>query len=187
MIVCYECKKPGHMRGERPELKKKLKKDKFTFKKAKAMMATWSDEDEDDNAQGSSRDEDIQFLMARSEDSNEVNSSFENYTVDEWEEAYTLLFEKICKFKTPKHHGFLNTLHQTLGDDFTSCWGRVEEFLEDGEQEIAHTKPFFFPVASAVTCTDSHLEVDQRRRPCERDGPISRILRSCHDSKPVTL
>ncbi|MQL89483.1 hypothetical protein Taro_022055, partial [Colocasia esculenta] len=31
-----------------------------------------------------------------------------------------------------------------------------------GEQDIAHTKPFFFPVASAATCTDSHLEVDQR-------------------------
>ncbi|MQL93576.1 hypothetical protein Taro_026221 [Colocasia esculenta] len=30
-----------------------------------------------------------------------------------------------------------------------------------GEQEIAHTKPFFFPVASAATCTNSHLEVDQ--------------------------
>ncbi|MQL91220.1 hypothetical protein Taro_023828 [Colocasia esculenta] len=59
MIVCYECKKPGHMRGECLELKKKLKKDKFTFKKAKAMMATWSDEDEDDNAQGSSKDEEI--------------------------------------------------------------------------------------------------------------------------------
>ncbi|MQL82183.1 hypothetical protein Taro_014650 [Colocasia esculenta] len=70
MIVCYECKKPGHMRGECPKLKKKLKKDKFTFKKAKAMMATWSDEDEEDNAQGSSRDEEIQCLMARSEDCN---------------------------------------------------------------------------------------------------------------------
>ncbi|MQL95273.1 hypothetical protein Taro_027935 [Colocasia esculenta] len=98
MIVCYECKKPGHLRGECPELTKKLKKDKFTFKKANAMMATWSDEDEDNNAQGSSGDEEIQCLMARSEDSNEVNSSFENYIADEWEEAYTLLFEKFCEF-----------------------------------------------------------------------------------------
>ncbi|MQL78850.1 hypothetical protein Taro_011287, partial [Colocasia esculenta] len=63
----------GHMRGECPELKKTLK-NKFTFKKAKAMMATWSDEDEDDNAHGSSKDEEIQCLMARSEDSNEVVS-----------------------------------------------------------------------------------------------------------------
>ncbi|MQM04052.1 hypothetical protein Taro_036844, partial [Colocasia esculenta] len=60
---------------------------------------------------------------------------------------------------TPKHHGSLNTLHQTLGDEFTSCWGRVEEFLAAGEQEIAHTKPFFFPVASAATFTDSHFKI----------------------------
>ncbi|MQM14787.1 hypothetical protein Taro_047722 [Colocasia esculenta] len=31
-----------------------------------------------------------------------------------------------------------------------------------GEQEIAHTKPFFFPFSSAATCTNRPLEVDQR-------------------------
>ncbi|MQL88705.1 hypothetical protein Taro_021277 [Colocasia esculenta] len=62
-IVCYECKKQGHMRGECPELKKKLKKEKFTFKKAKVMLATWSDEDEDEDAQEASGDEEIQCTM----------------------------------------------------------------------------------------------------------------------------
>ncbi|MQL78435.1 hypothetical protein Taro_010858 [Colocasia esculenta] len=90
-----------------------------------------------------------------------------------------------CHNRTPKTHRCLNTLHQTLGDEFTSCWGCVEEFLVAGEQAIIHTKPFFFPVASAETCTDSHLEVDQRRRPCERDGPIGCVLRSCRNSTLV--
>ncbi|MQM11488.1 hypothetical protein Taro_044395, partial [Colocasia esculenta] len=45
---------------------------------------------------------------------------------------------------------------------FRTCWGRVEEFLVAGEQEIIHTKSFFFPIESAATCTDGHLEVDQR-------------------------
>ncbi|MQM14135.1 hypothetical protein Taro_047065 [Colocasia esculenta] len=63
--------------------------------------------------------------------------------------------------RTPKHHGCLNTLHQTLGDVLTSCWGRVGEFLAAGEQEIVHTKPFFFPFSSAATCTNYPLEVDQ--------------------------
>ncbi|MQL69524.1 hypothetical protein Taro_001788 [Colocasia esculenta] len=40
--------------------------------------------------------------------------------------------------------------------------GRVEEFLAAGEAGDPHTKPFFFPVVSAATCTDHHLEVDQR-------------------------
>ncbi|MQL81933.1 hypothetical protein Taro_014389 [Colocasia esculenta] len=39
--------------------------------------------------------------------------------------------------------------------------GRVEEFLAAGEAGDPHTKPFFFPVVSAATCTDHHLEVDQ--------------------------
>ncbi|MQM18121.1 hypothetical protein Taro_051109 [Colocasia esculenta] len=64
--------------------------------------------------------------------------------------------------RTPKYLGCLNTLHQTLGDEFTSCWGRVGKFLAAGEQEIVHTKPFFFPFSSAATCTNRPLEVDQR-------------------------
>ncbi|MQM18658.1 hypothetical protein Taro_051654 [Colocasia esculenta] len=48
----------------------------------------------------------------------------------------------------------------------------AKEFLVAGEQEIVHTKPFFFPFSSAATCTNSPLEVAQRRRPCERDGSI---------------
>ncbi|MQM13713.1 hypothetical protein Taro_046639, partial [Colocasia esculenta] len=40
--------------------------------------------------------------------------------------------------------------------------GRVEEFLAAGEAGDPHTKPFFFPVVSAATCTNSHLKVDQR-------------------------
>ncbi|MQL74502.1 hypothetical protein Taro_006867, partial [Colocasia esculenta] len=39
------------------------------------------------------------------------------------------------------------------------------EFLAAGEQEIVHTKPFFFPFSSAATCTNRPLEVDQRRIP----------------------
>ncbi|MQM08028.1 hypothetical protein Taro_040880 [Colocasia esculenta] len=59
------------MRGECLELKKKLKKEKFTFKKAKVILATWSDEDEDENSQATSGDDEVQCLMARSDDSTE--------------------------------------------------------------------------------------------------------------------
>ena len=37
--------------------------------------------------------------MAYGEDLNEVNSSTENFTVDEWEEKYEILFEKYKKIK----------------------------------------------------------------------------------------
>ncbi|MQM13411.1 hypothetical protein Taro_046336 [Colocasia esculenta] len=61
------------------------------------------------------------------------------------------------------------------------------EFLAAGGAGDPHTKPFFFPFSSAATCTNRPLEVDQRLRPCERDGLIGRVLRSCHDRKPVTF
>ncbi|MQL68249.1 hypothetical protein Taro_000508 [Colocasia esculenta] len=60
--------------------------------------------------------------------------------------------------------------------------GRVEELLVAEELWNDHKKLFFFPFSSAATCTNCPLEVDQRRRPCEGDGPIGRVLRSCNNS-----
>ncbi|MQL93170.1 hypothetical protein Taro_025812 [Colocasia esculenta] len=64
--------------------------------------------------------------------------------------------------RTPKHLGCLNTLHPNPRDEFRTCWGRVEELLVAEELWNDHKKLIFFPVASAATFTDSHLEVDQR-------------------------
>ncbi|MQL86323.1 hypothetical protein Taro_018851, partial [Colocasia esculenta] len=44
---------------------------------------------------------------------------------------------------------------------FTTCWGRVEELLVAGEQEIKHTKLIFYPCSSASTCAHRLLGVDQ--------------------------
>ncbi|MQL93510.1 hypothetical protein Taro_026156 [Colocasia esculenta] len=89
--------------------------------------------------------------------------------------------------RTPKYHGCLNTPHQTLETSFRTCWGRVEELLVAEELWNDHKEIIFFPVASAATCTDSHREVNQRRKPCERDGLIGHVLRSCSDSTPVAF
>ncbi|MQL85533.1 hypothetical protein Taro_018055 [Colocasia esculenta] len=64
--------------------------------------------------------------------------------------------------RTPKYLGCLNTLHPNPRDEFTTCCGRVEEFLVAGELWIDHKKHIFFPRSFAVTCTNSPLEVDQR-------------------------
>ncbi|MQL79976.1 hypothetical protein Taro_012419 [Colocasia esculenta] len=111
-----------------------------------------------------------------------------------------------CYIRTPKTHRCLNTLHPNPRDEFRTFWGCVEELLVAGELWIIHKKLIFFPRSSATTCTNRPLEVDQRstlcqykvvldrnprtypfsidvrRRPCEGDGPIGRVLRSCHDS-----
>ncbi|MQL69263.1 hypothetical protein Taro_001541 [Colocasia esculenta] len=136
-IVCYECKKQGHMRGECPELRKKLKKDRLTFKKAKAMVATWSDEDEDEDSQATSGDDEIQCLMARSDDSNEVNSSFETYSITEWEETYTVLFEKFSEFKSENKSlkKKVNSLiHRSNNDEEIESVNKVIEMMKCDEQ-----------------------------------------------------
>ncbi|MQM09177.1 hypothetical protein Taro_042043 [Colocasia esculenta] len=65
--------------------------------------------------------------------------------------------------------------------------GRVEELLVAEELWNDHKKLTFFPFLSVATCTNCPLEIDQRCRPCERDGPICRVLRSCRNSKPVAF
>ncbi|MQL99235.1 hypothetical protein Taro_031957 [Colocasia esculenta] len=116
-----------------------------------------------------------------------------------------------CCIRTPKTHRCLNTLHPNPRDEFRTCWGRVEELLVAGELWIIHKKLIFFPRSSATTCTNRPLEVDQRttlcrnreslvrnpkhcpfsvgvrRRPCECDGTIGHVLRSCHDNNLVAF
>ncbi|MQM21978.1 hypothetical protein Taro_055025 [Colocasia esculenta] len=77
------------MRGECPDLKKKLKN--HTLKKIRAMLATWSDEDEEDQVENESDEEEVTCLMARHEENTELSSSFEDFTTDEWEEAYAVI------------------------------------------------------------------------------------------------
>ncbi|GMI97389.1 hypothetical protein HRI_003408200 [Hibiscus trionum] len=88
-IICYECKKPGHIRSECPQLKMKGFEKK---KKLKAKLATWSDEE-------SSEDDEHEVanlcLMALDEDSSMVisNSSSFDFTFDKLHDAYDELQE----------------------------------------------------------------------------------------------
>ncbi|MQM09965.1 hypothetical protein Taro_042850 [Colocasia esculenta] len=62
--------------------------------------------------------------------------------------------------------------------------GRVEEFLAAGEAGDPHTKPFFFPVVSAATCTDNHLEVDQSVDTLSQISPEGVLGRSLVSTLP---
>ncbi|MQL68056.1 hypothetical protein Taro_000300 [Colocasia esculenta] len=60
----------------------------------------------------------------------------------------------------PRRPGpLVSTLHKLV----STHWPKTaqKEFLAAGGAGDPHTKLFFFPVVSAATCTDSHLEVDQ--------------------------
>ncbi|MQL85960.1 hypothetical protein Taro_018492 [Colocasia esculenta] len=66
-----KCNKQGHMKGECPENKKEKHKKIHKFKKPKAMVATWSDEDssqkEEEENSSSSESEEICFMVNSSD------------------------------------------------------------------------------------------------------------------------
>ncbi|MQL98945.1 hypothetical protein Taro_031661 [Colocasia esculenta] len=76
--ICYECKKPGHIKAECPKLKKTefRKKDnskKFRKYKKKAMAAAWDNHSDSDSESSSSEEEEEKAnlaFMANTEDKN---------------------------------------------------------------------------------------------------------------------
>ncbi|GAV70140.1 LOW QUALITY PROTEIN: zf-CCHC domain-containing protein, partial [Cephalotus follicularis] len=101
--TCYECKKPGHLKTECPNLKKKeqFKKKNEYSKKKKAMVAT---SDSDPSSSEEESDEEvahIAYMAIENEEEDEVNFYF-----DELQNAYEKLYveyENVClKNKTLK-------------------------------------------------------------------------------------
>ncbi|MQM23518.1 hypothetical protein Taro_056583 [Colocasia esculenta] len=64
-------------------------------------------------------------------------------------------------------------------DEFTTCWGRVEELLGAEELWIDHKKDIFFPRSSAATCTNRPLEADQRTTLCQNRKSLVRNPKHC--------
>ncbi|MQM15313.1 hypothetical protein Taro_048258 [Colocasia esculenta] len=65
--------------------------------------------------------------------------------------------------RTPKQHGYLNTLHQTLGTSST-CGGALGGWRVGDQAYQAH-------LSSSFVCYDLHnglLEADQRSTLCQR-------------------
>ncbi|KAH9743963.1 Integrase catalytic domain-containing protein [Citrus sinensis] len=78
VIICYECKKPSHIRSECPLLKK-LKK--------KAMVATWDDSDKDSSDEEESQEVSNLALMAVGDD--------DDLNEDDALDAFKVLCKKI--------------------------------------------------------------------------------------------
>ncbi|KAK8623109.1 hypothetical protein V6N13_118002 [Hibiscus sabdariffa] len=87
-LICYECKRPGHIRSECPQLKKKSFGKK---RKLKAQIATWSDEESSDEEEQEVAN---LCLMALEEETKVIsNSSICDLTYNELLEEYEELQE----------------------------------------------------------------------------------------------
>ena len=87
-IVCYNCRKSGHIQIECPETSR-VRSSKVKGKKFKVMICTWSDEsDEDDEDEDSSSDEKdkkskLCLMAIGEEDNDEIKFSFEDYSLSD--------------------------------------------------------------------------------------------------------
>ena len=119
-IICYECKKPGHIKFECPMWKKSnLKKQK-----KKAMVATWSDSDTSDNDE-----EEVANLCLMAHDEPKVLSNANTYSFDELQDAFdelALEFEAM-NLKYKKMNSKLKEENKTLSMTNSNLIKKVDE------------------------------------------------------------
>ncbi|MQL85784.1 hypothetical protein Taro_018306, partial [Colocasia esculenta] len=132
------CNKLGHMKGECPENKKEKYKKIHKFKKPKAMVPTWSDEDsseKDEEKSSSSESEEICF-MANSSDG-KVSTYFEGYSIDDWQDAYAELVENYSEIRKENKHlkkKIENIFHnQSINKRICELENEVAELNEEKE------------------------------------------------------
>ena len=91
-IICYECKKPGHIKAECPKLRK-FSKDKKKGKKA--MIAAWGESDSESSSDEESDSEVANFCLMAKEDEEILNEVSPTY--DELQEALEDLYIELRK------------------------------------------------------------------------------------------
>ena len=106
-VICFGCSKPGHYKQDCPMSKEKSFNAKEKKKGKKAMVATWSDSDDESNKDSSDNEVANLCLMAQEDDDlQEVSSSshcdLNNYepSYDELEKAFDDLFSESKKLGT---------------------------------------------------------------------------------------
>ncbi|MQM11701.1 hypothetical protein Taro_044609 [Colocasia esculenta] len=128
--ICYECKKPGHIKAECPKLKKtefkkKDKSKKFKRYKKKAMEAAWNNESDSDSESSSNDEEEEKAnlaFMANTDENVTSDSSFTSCNEsdsDSLEDAFNELYSKykdVCKLlkTSKKNHACLEITNSDL-------------------------------------------------------------------------
>ncbi|MQL77002.1 hypothetical protein Taro_009387 [Colocasia esculenta] len=146
--ICYECKKPRHIKAECPKLKKSefKRKDstrKFRRYKRKAMAAAWSNSNDSDSESISSEEEEEKANLAfmANIDEKVASDSFTSCTEfdsDNLEEAFNELYEKykdVCKSlkMTKKNHTCLENTNLDLKSENEQLEKQINELKRSND------------------------------------------------------
>ncbi|GAV90455.1 LOW QUALITY PROTEIN: zf-CCHC domain-containing protein/UBN2 domain-containing protein, partial [Cephalotus follicularis] len=158
--TCYECNKPGHLKNECPNLKKKEPfKKKNEFKKKKAMVATWSDSDPSTSEEESDEEiAHIAYMAIEDEEESEVN-----FTFDELQNAYEKLYieyENVCLKNKSLKKSAISIFYENEIDILNASSNLSNDFMKENEKlkiEIDALKKSFSTFSNSSDKLDSLL------------------------------
>ena len=93
-IICYECKKPRHIKAECPSLNKEKEKNRFFLKKKRGLMATWEDLDLSSTDYEEEAEEEANLCLMASTFSEEEKDEVTNSDLN-LQEAFDELLNKL--------------------------------------------------------------------------------------------
>ena len=100
-LVCFKCKKLGHIKYDYPLYKSEVKK-----RMKKAMMATWSESEESSEEENEKKVANMYFMTI--DDIDEVNSNFSDEDMHDVFEEFYEDFEKLSL----KNNSFKNKIQE---------------------------------------------------------------------------
>jgi len=165
-VICYECKKPGHIRTDCPLLKSSKK-----FKK-KAMKATWDDSDESE----SGSDEEVAnfCFMAHSDNCDEQDDevTLESPSYDELFETFENMQNELEKLGSKynvlrKKYNTLTSENKTLLDEITCLKLHEHDIVKIDKIDVSCDE-------HALDCDEKNILLDKvkflEQDCCEKDN-----------------
>ena len=162
-IICYECKKPGHMKAECPQLKQENYVK--TKKKHRAHIATWSDEESMDDE----KDEVANLCLMALEENQEVNTLNSSLT---YEELYNDFDELQC-------------VYDELVEEFKNSVLKNKKIISDSKTKNDFLTKTNLELENKILIFEK-LSNDLKNKNLDLDNKISN-LKDCHTKEVDNL
>lgn len=147
-IICYNCKKPGHIKFDCPQAKESSKKAK-----RRAMLAAWGNGSDESNSEEESDQANLCLMAHENSEVNSFDDSDDHFTYDELLDAFHELHDEFKKLGSK--NSFLKKSNSSL---------LAENELLKGENDVLKEKVEGF---STNKISDLELENEKLKKEVE--------------------